>query len=243
MQSSKVVRNVRIFRYDPVKGGEGTFQSYQLTIDNPETTTILDVLLRIQKEQDPSISFRFACRVNMCGSCGMVINGREGLACKTNVCDLPADQDITLRPLNHFPVIKDLLVDMGPFFSKYEDALPFFEPAEKRTEPYVIKPDTPERVDIGMATDCIACGCCVSSCTMVDSHDSYCGPAALNRAFTLLADKRHSITEVATLTGFTHPTYFATAFREMYGISPSEYMERHIGQDKTKDGIFCTKGQ
>ena len=68
MQSSKVVRNVRIFRYDPVKGGEGTFQSYQLTIDNPETTTILDVLLRIQKEQDPSISFRFACRVNMCGS-------------------------------------------------------------------------------------------------------------------------------------------------------------------------------
>ena len=135
MQSSKVVRNVRIFRYDPVKGGEGTFQSYQLTIDNPETTTILDVLLRIQKEQDPSISFRFACRVNMCGSCGMVINGREGLACKTNVCDLPANQDITLRPLNHFPVIKDLLVDMGPFFSKYEDALPFFEPAEKRTEP------------------------------------------------------------------------------------------------------------
>ena len=130
MQSSKVVRNVRIFRYDPVKGGEGTFQSYQLTIDNPETTTILDVLLRIQKEQDPSISFRFACRVNMCGSCGMVINGREGLACKTNVCDLPANQDITLRPLNHFPVIKDLLVDMGPFFSKYEDALPFFEPAE-----------------------------------------------------------------------------------------------------------------
>lgn len=113
MQSSKVVRNVRIFRYDPVKGGEGTFQSYQLTIDNPETTTILDVLLRIQKEQDPSISFRFACRVNMCGSCGMVINGREGLACKTNVCDLPADQDITLRPLNHFPVIKDLLVDMA----------------------------------------------------------------------------------------------------------------------------------
>ena len=155
MQSSKVVRNVRIFRYDPVKGGEGTFQSYQLTIDNPETTTILDVLLRIQKEQDPSISFRFACRVNMCGSCGMVINGREGLACKTNVCDLPANQDITLRPLNHFPVIKDLLVDMGPFFSKYEDALPFFEPAEKRTEPYVIKPDTPERVDIGMATDCM----------------------------------------------------------------------------------------
>lgn len=193
MQSSNTIRTVRIFRYDPAKGGEGTFQSYQLSIENPETTTILDVLLRIQKEQDSSIAFRFACRVNMCGSCGMVINGREGLACKTNVCDLPAGQDITLRPLNHFPVVKDLVVDMDPFFAKYEDALPFFEPLEKRAEPYVIKPDTPERVDIGMATDCIACGCCVSSCTMVDSHEGYCGPAALNRAFTLLADKRDGL--------------------------------------------------
>ncbi len=195
MQSSSNTRTVRIFRYDPEKGGEGSFLSYTLDIPDPDTTTILDVLLRIQKEQDPSIAFRFACRVNMCGSCGMVINGREGLACKTNVCDLPAGQDITLRPLNHFPVIKDLVVDMGPFFAKYEDALPFFEPREKRDEPYVIKPDDQNRVDIGMATDCIACGCCVSSCTMVDSHEGYCGPAALNRAFTLLADERDALFE------------------------------------------------
>lgn len=115
MQSSNNTRTVRIFRYDPEKGGDGRFQSYTLEIPNPDTTTILDVLLRIQKEQDPSIAFRFACRVNMCGSCGMVINGREGLACKTNVCDLPSGQDITLRPLNHFPIVKDLVVDMGRF--------------------------------------------------------------------------------------------------------------------------------
>ena len=193
MQPRDNLRTVRIFRYDPEKPGEGLFQKYSLAIDKPEITTILDVLIRIQKEQDPSIAFRFACRVNMCGSCGMVINGREGLACKTNVSDLPPKQDITLRPLNHFPVIKDLVVDMGPFFSKYEDALPFFEPLEQRVEPYVIKPDTRERVDIGMATDCIACGCCVSSCTMVNNHEDYCGPAALNRAFTLLADKRDAM--------------------------------------------------
>lgn len=195
MQSSNNTRTVRIFRYDPEKGGDGKFQSYTLEIPNPDTTTILDVLLRIQKEQDPSIAFRFACRVNMCGSCGMVINGREGLACKTNVCDLPSGQDITLRPLNHFPIVKDLVVDMGPFFAKYEEALPFFEPLEKRAEPYVIKPDDKNRVDIGMATDCIACGCCVSSCTMVDNHEGYCGPAALNRAFTLLADERDALFE------------------------------------------------
>lgn len=195
MNPTTTKRSVRIFRYDPQVGGDGHFDSYTLDIPAPQTTTILDVLLRIQKEQDPSLAFRFACRVNMCGSCGMVINGREGLACKTNVAHLPPKQDITLRPLNHFPVIKDLVVDMGPFFEKYEDALPFFEPKEQRAEPYVIVPDDPLRVAIGMSTDCIACGCCVSSCTMVNLHEGYAGPAALNRAFTLLADTRDALFE------------------------------------------------
>ena len=118
-----------------------------------------------------------------------------GLACKTNVSDIPAGQDITLRPLNHFPVIKDLVVDMEPFFKKYEEAMPYFEAREAATEPSVIRPDTPERQAIGMSTDCIACGCCVSSCTMCHYHEGYAGPAALNRAFTLLADKRDGLFE------------------------------------------------
>ena len=193
MQSSGTLRKVRIFRYDPETGGEGHFQDYSLGIEKPEWTTILDVLLRIQREQDPSIAFRFACRVNMCGSCGVVINGREALACKINVAHLPEGQDITIRPMNHFPIIKDLVVDMDPFFRKYEDVLPFFEPKEQREEPYLIRPDDPLRVDIGMSTDCIACGCCVSSCTMVNHHEGYAGPAALNRAFTLLADERDAL--------------------------------------------------
>jgi succinate dehydrogenase / fumarate reductase iron-sulfur subunit len=193
MNPGASTRTVRIFRYDPEKGGEGHFDAYALEIERPEITTILDVLLRLLKEQDPSLAFRFACRVNMCGSCGVVMNGREGLACKTNVSDLPEKQDITIRPLNHFPVIKDLVVDMEKFFTKYEDVLPFFEPKEQRDEPYIIKPDDPARVDIGMATDCVACGCCVSSCTMVNNHEGYAGPAALNRAFTLLADTRDAL--------------------------------------------------
>ena len=100
-------------------------------IPDETTTTILDVLLRMQREQDPTLAFRFACRVNMCGSCGMVINGKEALACKTNVSHIPPGKEITLRPLNHFPVIKDLVVDMEPFFKKYEEILPFYEPKEE----------------------------------------------------------------------------------------------------------------
>jgi succinate dehydrogenase / fumarate reductase iron-sulfur subunit len=183
-------RVIKVFRYDPTIDDDGHFDKFDLVVEDENMTTILDVLIRIQKEQDPSLSFRYACRVNMCGSCGMVINGREALACKTNVCDLPKGSEITIRPLNHFPVIKDLVVDMEPFFKKYEESMPYFDPAGDFDEPAVILPDSKERVDIGQSTECIQCGCCVSSCTMINYHDGYAGPAALNRAFTLLADSR-----------------------------------------------------
>jgi succinate dehydrogenase/fumarate reductase iron-sulfur protein len=193
-ETSGSVRDIKIFRYDPHLGGSGNFQSYVLEIPDESSTTILDVLLRLLREQDPTLAFRYACRVNMCGSCGMVINGQERLACKTNVSHLPPGQEITLRPLNHFPVIKDLVVDLDPFFQKYEETLSFYEPREEFTEPLKILPDSKERRDIGReATECIACGCCVSSCTMVHYHEDYAGPAALNRVFTLLADSRDGL--------------------------------------------------
>src|SRR5690349_20396923 len=187
---ASTTRQVRVFRYDPTVGGEGDFQTYKLDFPSEAAATMLDVLLRIQREQDPTISFRFACRVAMCGSCGMVINGRERLACKTNVADLPPGEDITLRPMNHFPVIKDLVVDMDPFFNKMRQTLAFFEPKEQTNEPARIAPDAPERDEIRIATDCIACGCCVSSCTMADHHPDFAGPAALARAYSLIADSR-----------------------------------------------------
>src|SRR6185295_2327446 len=104
-----------------------------------------------------------------------------------------AGQEITLRPMNHFPVIKDLVVDMDPMFAKFRQTLSFFEAKEERTEPALIPPDAPEREEIRIATDCIACGCCVSSCTMVHHHPDYAGPAALARAYSLMADKRDGL--------------------------------------------------
>src|SRR5215207_7699323 len=136
-------RNLRVFLYDPTVGGDGGFRDYLLDCPNESAMTMLDVLLRIQREQDATIAFRFACRVAMCGSCGMVINGKERLACKTNVADIPAGQDITLRPMNHFPVIKDLVVVMDPMFKKFRQTLSFFEPKDQSTEPAKIAPDAP----------------------------------------------------------------------------------------------------
>src|SRR5687768_17257516 len=188
--SSTTTRTVRVYRYDPTVGGDGDFQTFRLECPDESAMTMLDVLLRIQREQDPTIAFRFACRVSMCGSCGMVINGKERLACKTNVSAIPAGEEITLRPMNHFPVIKDLVVDMDPFFSKMRQSLSFFDAKEQASEPARIPPDAAERDEIRIATDCIACGCCVSSCTMADHHADFAGPAALARAYSLIADSR-----------------------------------------------------
>src|SRR5206468_2319798 len=188
-------RNVRVFRYDPTTGGDGQFQKFVLDFPDETAVTMLDVLLRIQREQDATIAFRFACRVSMCGSCGMVINGQDRLACKTNVSDIPAGEEITLRPMNHFPVIKDLVVDMEPLFERFEKTLSFFEPKDDSTEPALIPPDAPERDEIRLATDCIACGCCVSSCTMAHHHEEFAGPAAMARAYAFLADQRDALVE------------------------------------------------
>ncbi len=183
---------INIFRYDPTTGEQGHYDRFEVEIADESKTTVLDVLFQIQKTQDDTLAFRYACRVSMCGSCGLVINGREGLACKTVVGDLKT-KEITLRPMNHFPVVKDLVVDMDPFFEKYRQSLPYFDTPQTAEEPAVIRPDSREREDIGLSTECIACGCCVSSCTMMFHHPEYLGPAALNRAFTLLADSRDGL--------------------------------------------------
>jgi len=185
-------RIFQIFRYDPSSGRDGHFDRFELEIEDESLTTILDVLLRIQRKYDPSLAFRYSCRISMCGSCGMVINGKEALACQTVVANLKG-KEITIRPLNHFPVVRDLVVDMDPFFENYEKALTYFQAAQEMDEPSIIRPDSKERKIISDSTECIACGCCVSSCTMAHWHKDYLGPGALNRAFTLLADSRDGL--------------------------------------------------
>ena len=185
-------RIIKIFRYDPSTEEKGHYDRFEVEIEDESKTTILDVLFQIQRTQDPTIAFRYACRVSMCGSCGMVINGHEALACKTIVGGIKGEE-ITLRPMNHFPIVKDLVVDMDPFFDRYRQALPYFDTPHTADDPAIIRPDSKEREDIGLSTECIACGCCVSSCTMMYHHPEYLGPAALNRAFTLLADSRDGL--------------------------------------------------
>jgi fumarate reductase iron-sulfur subunit len=152
-------------------------------------TTVLDALVEIQRTQDPTLAFRYACRVGMCGSCAMVVNGRERWACRTRLESL-GPGPISVRPLYHFPLLRDLVVDMTPFAAKLRDVSAALTPREG-APPYArVSSGSAERHEIDLAIECIGCGMCVSACTMVGHNDRFPGPAALNRALTLELDHR-----------------------------------------------------
>ena len=152
-------------------------------------TTVLDALVEIQRGSDPTLAFRYACRVGMCGSCAMVVNGRERWACRTRLRAL-GQTPITVRPLYHFPLLRDLVVDMAPFSDRLSAATAVFTPASPAPAYARVAGDSAERRAIDAAIECIGCGMCLSACTMVAHDPHFLGPAALNRAFTLQRDSR-----------------------------------------------------
>ena len=174
-----------VYRWAP--GGRERWQAF--AVDAGPDTTVLDALVEIQRQQDPSLAFRYACRVGMCGSCAMVVNGRERWACRTRLATLSAGP-VTVRPLYHFPLLRDLVVDMTPFAAKLRDVGAALVPAAAADAYALIPAGSAERRDIDPAIECIGCGMCVSACTMVAHNPRFPGPAALNRAYTLARDSR-----------------------------------------------------
>lgn len=158
--------------------GPSRVDRFEVEVD--ERNAVLDLLLGIVREHDPTIAVRYACRVGMCGTCGMVVNGRERLACQVQVRDL--GRRIELEPLRNLPIVKDLVVDMSPFFAGYEA----IRPASRG----VIGDSQESKGGMAGLGDCITCGLCVSACTMVAFRPGFVGPAALFRAARLVEDGR-----------------------------------------------------
>jgi len=169
---------------------KGAFQTF--CVPRRPNQTVLDVVTEIQREQDPTLSYRFACRVGMCGSCAMTVNGRPRWTCRTRVSQAAADGDtLRLEPLRNFIVVKDLAVEMTAFFDKWRDARGAFEPgAQVPADFAVVPPGTPARQAADAAIECIGCGVCYAACDVVAWDPDYLGPAALNRAWTLVNDVR-----------------------------------------------------
>ncbi len=154
---------------------------------------VLDALLHVQQHQDPTLAFRFSCRVGMCGSCAIVINGKEGLSCQTTIGSLKSDV-IRLAPLRSLPTLKDLKVDMTPFFRNMQAAGAAFRPSQPGLRSIrQIPPQGKERALLETQNGCITCGACYSACEWTHTRDGYLGPAALNRIYMLSLDQRDAL--------------------------------------------------
>jgi fumarate reductase iron-sulfur subunit len=169
--------------------GEGRYETFE--VPRNESQTVLDVVTHIQREIDPTLAYRFACRVGVCGSCAMTVNGRPRWTCRTHVSKVIDDGKLEIGPLANLPVIKDLATDMTRFFERWQDAKGVFEPTATRDEPIAsLKPSDPKRRQVDLGVECINCGICWAACDTVRWNEDYLGPAALNRAWTLQNDER-----------------------------------------------------
>ena len=184
-------RTFQIYRYDPEKDARPTMQTLQVELDGSERM-LLDALLKL-KAVDPTLSFRRSCREGVCGSDAMNINGKNGLACLTNMRTLP--DTIVLKPLPGLPVVRDLIVDMTQFFNQYESIKPYLinelSPPEKER---LQSPE--ERDELNGLYECILCACCSTACPSYWwNPDKFVGPAGLLQAYRFLADSRDLGTE------------------------------------------------
>ena len=177
---------VKVFRFNPEKDKKPHYETYKLTAE--PTDRVLDLLEHIKGYYDGTLSFRRSCAHGICGSDAMRINGRNYLACKALVKDLHSDK-ITVEPVLGLKVIKDLIVDMEPFFENYRSVLPFFindeEPPEKERLQSI---EDRERFDD--TTKCILCACCTTSCPSFWANEKYLGPAAIVAAHRFIFDSR-----------------------------------------------------
>ena len=180
---------VSVYRYNPELDAKPAMRNYSVNVGEHSDPMLLAILERIKTEQDPTLSFRRSCREGVCGSDGMNINGANGLACITHVSSLKTDH-IVVRPLPGFPIVRDLVVDMGQFYKQYERIEPYLQ--NDQPEPAAERLQSPEeRSKLDGLYECILCACCTSSCpSFWWNPEKFVGPAGLLQARRFLADSR-----------------------------------------------------
>ena len=173
-------------------GAEGSFREFD--VPRQASQTVLDVVTYIQRTLDPTLAYRYACRVGMCGSCAMTVNGVPRWTCRTHVDKVVRNETLQVGPLKNLPVIRDLVTDMREFFDKWARARGQFKGTRTKREDFaVVPPASEERRLVDASIECIGCGVCYAACDVVAWNPDYLGPAALNRAWTLVKDERDSL--------------------------------------------------
>lgn len=195
---------VSIYRYNPETDAEPSMQDIEVKVPENRDLMVLDVL-ELAKQQDPSITYRRSCREGVCGSDGMNINGRNGLACITPLSEaVGGSGKLVLRPLPALPVVRDLVVDLSLFYKQYEKVKPYLMNDEP--PPAIERLQSPEdRAKLDGLYECILCACCSTSCPSYWwNPDKFIGPAGLLQAYRFLADSRDTAT-TERLSGLDDP--------------------------------------
>ncbi|HXS54409.1 MAG TPA: succinate dehydrogenase/fumarate reductase iron-sulfur subunit [Usitatibacter sp.] len=213
-------------------GAEGAYQRFE--VPRRGSQTVLDVVTHIQRFIDPTLAYRFACRVGMCGSCAMMVNGAPRWTCRTHVDKVARDGSLRLAPLANLPVVRDLVADMREFFDKWARARGQFAPTRTRHEAFTkVDPRTPERREADAAIECIGCGVCYAACDVVKWNPEYLGPAALNRAWTLQQDVRDGARE-ARLDAVSGDAGCHSCHTQM---SCTEFCPKHLSPTRSIAGL------
>jgi len=191
-EEGKRLRTFKIYRYDPDGGSNPRWDRYTIDLDKCGPM-VLDALIKIKNEIDPTLTFRRSCREGICGSCSMNIDGGNTLACTRAIEDSPGD--VTIYPLPHMSVVKDLIVDLEPIWAQYESIEPWIQtytpdPEKERLQ----SPE--ERRQLDGLYECILCFCCTTSCPSYWwNGNRFLGPAVLLQAYRFLADSRDEATQ------------------------------------------------
>jgi succinate dehydrogenase / fumarate reductase, iron-sulfur subunit len=181
------VRTLKVYRYDPDTELNPRWDTYEVDLDACGPM-VLDVLIHIKNEIDPSLTFRRSCREGVCGSCAMNIGGRNTLACTKGVDEIPG-KDLTVSPLPHMPVVKDLVPDLTNFYKQYASIEPFMQASAPPEKERIQSEDDRRKLDGHY--ECILCACCSTSCPSYWwNGDKYLGPAALLQAHRWIEDSR-----------------------------------------------------
>ena len=185
---------VSIYRYNPEKDLKPYMQDVEVELPEGKDLMVLD-LLELIKNEDDSVAYRRSCREGVCGSDGINMNGKNGLACITPVSTIIKSNKLVLRPLPGLPVIRDLVVDMSAFYKQYEKIKPYLQNDEPA--PAIERLQSPEdRAKLDGLYECILCACCSTNCpSFWWNPDKFVGPAGLLQAYRFLADSRDTYTE------------------------------------------------
>ncbi|MDG2089781.1 MAG: succinate dehydrogenase iron-sulfur subunit [Gammaproteobacteria bacterium] len=185
---------VSVYRYNPEKDLKPYMQDVEVELPEGKDLMVLDVL-QLVKDEDDSVSYRRSCREGVCGSDGINMNGKNGLACITPVSTIIKNNKLVLRPLPGLPVVRDLVVDMGAFYKQYEKIKPYLQNDEPA--PAIERLQSPEdRAKLDGLYECILCACCTTSCpSFWWNPDKFVGPAGLLQAYRFLADSRDTYTD------------------------------------------------